>query len=91
MDATIDVQKQYKLQSRKVMASGNLEPVPDESDFIKYLKKRLADNEEPYLPADELFYNFRKAVLANSKTTPLYAPIQDTHDEGGDFVFIKKK
>ena len=89
-DASIGVQKQYSVPSRKIMASGNLEPVPDNSKFVYYLKKNLKENKDKYLTAKKLFDSFYEAILNNSETSPQYAAIKNVGDEGGEFVFIKK-
>lgn len=89
-DASKEIKKQYAVTSRKVMASGNLEPVPDNSKFIFYLKKSLIDNSEKFVSAKELFDGFYKAILSNSDNLPQYAAIKNTGDEGGEFIFIKK-
>lgn len=89
-DASKEIKKQYAVTSRKVMASGNLEPVPDNSKFIFYLKKSLIDNNEKFVSAKELFDGFYKAILSNSDNLPQYAAIKNTGDEGGEFIFIKK-
>jgi tetratricopeptide (TPR) repeat protein len=89
-DASVAIQKQYSVPSRKVMASGNLEPVPDNSKFIYFLKKNLKENKEKYLTAKKLFDGFYEAILNNSDTSPQYAAIKNVGDEGGEFVFIKK-
>lgn len=90
MDASVAVNKLYSLTSRKAMTSGTLEEVPDRSVFLEFLLKRLLDNEKKYLSASELFNNFREAVLNNSPNVPQYGVIQDTGDEGGDFIFVKR-
>jgi len=90
-DAAREVNRQYIIPSRKVMASGNLEPVPDNSKFILYLKKRLVENNEKYLAAQDLFSSFRTAVMSNSDTVPQYAAIKNVGDEGGEFIFIRKQ
>ncbi len=89
-DASVGIQKQFAVSSRKIMASGNLEPVPDNSRFVYYLKKNLKDNKEKYLTAKKLFDSFYEAILNNSETSPQYAAIKNVGDEGGEFVFIKK-
>jgi tetratricopeptide (TPR) repeat protein len=89
-DADVNIQKQYSVPSRKIMASGNLEPVPDNSRFIFYLKKALLENTDKYVSANDLFQRFRNAMLNNSDTFPQYAAIKNVGDEGGEFVFIKK-
>ncbi len=89
-DASVAVNKLYSLASRKAMTSGTLEEVPDRSVFLEFLLKRLLENEKKYLSASELFNSFREAVLNNSPNIPQYGVIQDTGDEGGDFIFIKR-
>lgn len=89
-DAAKEIKKQYAVASRKVMASGNLEPVPDNSKFLFYLKKSLTENQQKYITAKDLFDGFYKAILSNSDNLPQYAAIKNVGDEGGEFIFIKK-
>lgn len=84
------IKKLYDLPSRKAMTSGTLTEVPDESEFMKYLAKRLTENEEKYIPSSELFSSFRRAVINNSDVVPQHGTIQKAGDEGGDFIFIRK-
>jgi hypothetical protein len=84
------IEKLYELPSRKAMTSGILQEVPDESIFIKYLIKRLEENKENYLSAEELFSSFKTAVMNNSSNVPQFGTIQNVGDEGGDFIFITK-
>lgn len=84
------VAKIYRLSSRKAMTSGNLKTVPDQSKFFEYLNKRLTDNDTKYLSSRELFNSLYNAVINNTNTVPQYGVIQDTGDEGGDFIFIRK-
>lgn len=72
------------------MASGNMEPVPDNSKFIYYLNKNLKENKVKYLTAKDLFNNFYKAIINNTETFPQYAAIKGVGDEGGEFVFIMR-
>jgi hypothetical protein len=80
----------YKLPSRKAMTSGNLKEVPDESVFMKYLVKRLTNNQKKYLTAEELFNSLKVAVMNNSPNEPQYGEIKNAGDEGGDFIFVKE-
>ncbi len=84
------ISKVYKLPSRKAMTSGTLTTVPDESKFMYYLIKRLNENTSKYLTTRQLFFSLETAVLNNTSTVPQLGVIQDTGDEGGDFIFIKK-
>ncbi len=83
----------YKLPSRKAMTSGTLKTVPDKSVFIEYLLKNLKSNSAPLLSADQLFRNFKIAVINNSPNgqVPQYGPISQAGDEGGDFIFLKRQ
>ena len=89
-DASVAVNKLYDLPSRKAMTSGALKEVPDKSVFLQYLVTRLKDNKEKYTPADQLFASFRIAVMNNSANEPLYGTIQNTGDQGGEFIFIRR-
>jgi hypothetical protein len=87
-----DIRELYDLPSRKAMTSGTLKEVPDKSVFIEYLIKRLAQNNEQYLSAEQLFSSFRTAVINNSANgqVPQFGEIKEAGDEGGDFIFIRK-
>lgn len=81
----------YELSSRKAMTSGTLTKVPDESVFVKYLIQRLSENQDTYLSSEELFSSMRMAVISNSNVLPRYGEIQNVGNEGGDFIFLKRK
>jgi hypothetical protein len=81
----------YDLTSRKAMTSGTYTEVPDRSAFTKYLLERLNENEDTYLSSWELFTSFRNAVINNSEALPQFGEIQYVGDEGGDFIFLRKK
>jgi len=89
-DAPKSIQKLYEYPSRKAMTSGTLKEVPDKSVFLLYLNKRLTENIQPFISAEEIFGSFKIAVLNNSPNVPQYGEIKDTGDEGGDFIFIKR-
>jgi hypothetical protein len=84
------VSKIYQLPSRKAMTSGTLTTVPDDSKFMQYLVKRLTENNSKYLTARQLYFSLETAVLNNTNTVPQLGVIQETGDEGGDFIFIRK-
>lgn len=86
------IKELYELPSRKAMTSGTLKEVPDQSVFIEYLVKRLKQNTEKYLSAEQLYSNLRIAVINNSANgqVPQFGEIKESGDEGGDFIFIKK-
>ncbi|MDF1547048.1 MAG: caspase family protein [Bacteroidales bacterium] len=89
-NASYAITKLYNMPSRKAMTSGTLKEVPDKSVFIKYFLKRLQENDKTFISAAELFNSFREAVLNNSPNIPQYGMIQNSGDEGGEFIFIKK-
>jgi hypothetical protein len=86
------IEKLYGLKSRKAITSGTMkQEVPDKSTFTHYLIKKLEDNEARFLTAEQLFLDLRLAVLNNSANVPQYGTIQNTGDEGGEFIFVKKE
>jgi hypothetical protein len=91
-DASRAIKELYQLPSRKAMTSGALNKVPDKSVFLEYLIKRLEENQEKYLSAEQLFASFKIAVINNSpeNQVPQFGEVKETGDEGGDFIFIRK-
>ncbi len=92
VNASKAINKLYALPSRKAITSGALNVVPDKSVFIEYLIKRLKQNNQKYLSAEQLFASFKIAVINNSPNSqvPQFGEIRETGDEGGDFIFIRK-
>jgi len=84
------IQELYSMPSRKAMTSGTLTEVPDHSAFLKFLSKRLQENTQQFMSADQLFYRFREAVINNSPNTPQYGVIYEAGDEGGEYIFIRR-
>ena len=89
-NANADIANMLKRPSRKAMTSGSLTTVPDKSIFMKYLLKALEENNNQYLPSEDLFDDVRLSMKNNSDTKPLYGEIQNVGDEGGNFVLIKR-
>jgi hypothetical protein len=89
--SAVAIEKLYSLPSRKAMTSGTLEEVPDKSVFVEFLVKRLKENQEIYLSSESLFTSFRTAVMNNSTNLPQYGEINNTGDEGGEFIFIRRR
>lgn len=81
----------YELPSRKAMTSGTVTEVPDRSSFTRYLLERLEKNSDTYLSSEQLFSSFRIAVINNSDAIPQFGEIRNVGDEGGDFIFLRKK
>ncbi|OFY68397.1 MAG: hypothetical protein A2V64_08420 [Bacteroidetes bacterium RBG_13_43_22] len=88
-------QKVYSLNSRKALTSGGVEPVLDKgkeghSVFAYYFLQALTKNSEKYLDAGQVFESLKIPVVNNSYQTPLYNPIRNSGDEGGQFIFMLK-
>ena len=83
----------FQMTSRKAITSGTLTEVPDDSVFMKYLLKNLESNQRRHLTSQDLFSKFKIAVMNNSvlNQVPQYGVVQGSGDEGGDFIFVKKK
>jgi hypothetical protein len=83
-------------RSRTLMASGGDEPVSDSgsnghSVFANAVLKALEREDDPMFSAQELFYeSVRKQVAGNSDQIPEYAPLRNSSDDGGDFIFSRK-
>lgn len=92
-ETPLAISELMKLPSRKAMTSGSMKIVPDKSVFMEYLLKRLTDNKEDFLTTEKLFFSFKEAVINNSPLSqiPQYGEIRESGDEGGDFIFIKRK
>lgn len=89
--ATYAIEMLYQMNSRKAITSGTLTEVPDKSAFFQYLIKNLRENTSEYISAEELFSKMRMAVINNSENVPQFGTIQNVGDEGGDFIFIRRK
>jgi hypothetical protein len=84
-------EKLYELPSRKAMTSGTLTEVPDRSSFTRFLVERLNENTDTYISSEQLFSSFRIAVINNSDAIPQYGEIGNVGDQGGDFIFIRRR
>ncbi|MBC8110346.1 MAG: caspase family protein [Verrucomicrobia bacterium] len=93
LSASAAIKESYAQPSRRAITSGALKEVPDKSVFIEYLIKRLEQNNAPFLPASTLYYSMKDAVINNSPNAqiPQYGEIANSGNEGGDFVFIRKR
>ena len=81
--------------SRQAITSGGIEPVMDggrdgHSVFAYYLLKSLETNNKRFFDAFSLYNDLRIPVVNNSTQSPIFQPIKNTGDEGGQFLFIKK-
>jgi len=85
-----------KYKSRWGLASGRLEAVSDgaqgtNSPFATQVLKFLKDNKKDRVTVSELIQSVKLGVAESSNQTPIGNPLKVTGDEGGEFVFYKKK
>ncbi|MBN8545912.1 MAG: caspase family protein [Ignavibacteria bacterium] len=88
-------QEVYKRKSRYALTSGGVEPVTDggregHSIFSYYFLDKLKQNKSRFFTAGQLFNEIQIPVTNNSEQSPVYQPIKNTGDEGGQFLFIRK-
>lgn len=88
--------KVYSLNSRKALTSGGVEPVMDKgkdghSVFAYYFLQALSKNSEKFCDAGQIFESIKIPVVNNSYQEPLYSPIHNAGDEGGQFIFMLKQ
>jgi hypothetical protein len=85
-----------KYKSRWGLASGRLENVSDgtagtnspfATSFIEFLK----NNNAAKVPVSDLIQYVKKKVSEANSQTPIGNPLKGVGDEGGEFVFYKKK
>jgi hypothetical protein len=91
------VQKIPKPKARQALISGGNEPVMDggvfidqHSIFAHYLIDRLGKNTDKYLTASTLYERIKTPVSNKSLQTPECNAIQNTGDEGGEFLFVRE-
>ncbi len=85
-----------KYKSRWGLVSGRLEVVSDgalgdNSPFAKNFIGFLKQNEKDKFPASELIQYVKMKVAETSDQTPLGNPLKNAGDEGGEFIFYKRK
>jgi hypothetical protein len=83
-------------KSRWAFTSGDIEYVEDgvpgkNSPFATYLIQELVNNPRPAIRADDLIRAVTEKVVHNASQTPRGMPMKNVGDEGGVFVFRKKK
>lgn len=85
-----------KYKSRWGLASGRLETVSDgaqgtNSPFANQVLKYLKENTKDKITVSELIQAVKLGVAEFADQTPIGNPLKVTGDEGGEFVFYKKK
>jgi hypothetical protein len=80
--------KAYSRIARQVITSGELEAVPDSSEFAYQLKMALLKSTQPCIDAIMLYDDIRLGV---TKTMPSYGSLKETgHQEGASFLLFQK-
>jgi|WetSurMetagenome_2_1015567.scaffolds.fasta_scaffold00007_125 hypothetical protein len=85
------ISEMYLKTSKKAMTSGDLTEVPDESVFVKTFIDQLSSNNEDYLSTEKLFFGIKPSVVKDADMIPQFGTIKNAGDQGGDFIFFKKK
>lgn len=85
-----------KFRSRWGLASGRLEVVSDgqtgtNSPFAKRFIQYLQQNDKEKFSVSELIQYVKTQVAEDTNQTPIGNPLRALGDEGGEFVFYKKK
>jgi hypothetical protein len=85
----------HGLTSRQAMTSGGIEPVMDggkdgHSVFAYYFLKAMNENQAKFMDVGQIYNKVKIPVINNSEQSPKLAPVKNTGDEGGQFIFIKK-
>lgn len=85
-----------KFRSRWGLASGRLEAVSDGSEgtnspFAKHFLQFLRENQKDKFPVSELVQYVKVQVAEESNQTPVGNPLKSLGDEGGEFIFYRKK
>jgi uncharacterized caspase-like protein len=81
--------------SRKALTSGGVEPVLDggregHSIFTYYFLQALEENKQKLFDASRVYEHLKIPVINNSDQSPVFAPVKNAGDEGGQFIFIRK-
>jgi hypothetical protein len=80
--------KAYARTARQVITSGELEVVPDSSEFAHQLKMALLKNNHPYIDTIMIYNEIRLGV---TKSMPRFGNLKETgHQEGASFLLFKR-
>jgi uncharacterized caspase-like protein len=81
-----------KMKCRRAITSGALATVPDKSIFMEYFCDYLKSSKDRYVFSRKLYTDIRTDVTNRSpvKQSPLEGTLDDTGDDNGDFIFIRR-
>lgn len=82
-------------RSRRILSSGRMEVVSDgrpgeNSPFAGMLLTRLKRNTDASVTTTDLIQYVKKTIVGKSRQSPVDGRIQNSQDEGGEFVFHLK-
>ncbi len=83
--------EKYKDISRRLLSSGNVKVVPDNSEFIPFFLDALKKNTSPFITAEKLVDGFKEQYNIKANQQLQFLPIDYLNDQGGQFVFIRKQ
>lgn len=89
------LQKMARKRARVVLTSGGLEPVEDGSGSHSVFAQAFLDaleNNDNIIEGVGIFSSLRRPVMLNSQQEPEFGDIRNTgHQDGGDFIFVRKR
>ena len=81
----------YSKTSKKAMTSGDMTEVPDESIFVQNFISLLSENRDDFISSEKIFFTLKPKVMNNSNLIPQFGTIKNAGDDGGDYIFFKKR
>lgn len=83
--------EKYKDISRRLLSSGNVKVVPDNSEFIPFFLNALKNNKSSLITAEKLVDGFKEQYNLKANQQLQFLPIDYLNDQGGQFVFERKQ
>lgn len=82
----------YNERSWQAMSSTFLQETPDNSVFLDYFIKKLAQNDELYLTSEEMFSSLKYAVHNRTRRNqrPQFGDLNGFDKTSGEFIFKRK-
>jgi hypothetical protein len=90
-EASQSIRDAYKEKSRRLLTSGNEQATPAKSVFVESFRLALQENREKYITAGKLIDKFKDQYIERTHKFIQYNPIPNVDDQGGEFVFIRRK
>ncbi len=90
-EASQTVRDAYKEKSRRLLTSGNEQASAGKSEFVESFRLALQENREKYITAGKLVDGFKGRYIERTHHFIQYSPIPNVDDQGGEFVFIRRR